>query len=40
MKSRHASINDVPIDESERKFHWPHDAPRPDDYPSLTDLGL
>jgi nuclear transport factor 2 (NTF2) superfamily protein len=40
MKSRHASINDVPIDESERKFHWPHDAPRPDDYPGLTDLGM
>ena len=40
MMKRHASINDVPIEESERKFHWPHDDPRPDDYPGLTDLGL
>jgi nuclear transport factor 2 (NTF2) superfamily protein len=23
MKMRHASINDLPIDESERKFLWP-----------------
>jgi nuclear transport factor 2 (NTF2) superfamily protein len=40
MAKRHASINDVPIAESERKFHWPHDAPRPDDHPGLTDLSL
>lgn len=40
MAQRHASINDVPIDESDRKFHWPQDSPRPDDYPSLTELGL
>ena len=40
MKKRHASINDVPIDESERLFHWPWDAPRPDDHPGLTELGL
>lgn len=39
MKERHASINDVAILESERKFHWT--APvRPDDHPGLTDLGL
>lgn len=40
MKTRHASINDVPIAESERKFHWDRSRSRPDDHPSLTDLGL
>ena len=40
MKTRHASINDVPIAESERKFHWDRDHPRPNNHPSLTDLGL
>jgi len=40
MQKRHASINDVPIAESERKFYWPQDAPRPDDHPGLTELGL
>jgi uncharacterized protein len=40
MKQRHASINDVPIQESERLFHWPWDAPRPEDHPGLTELGL
>jgi nuclear transport factor 2 (NTF2) superfamily protein len=39
MKTRHASINDVPISESERKFHWPSGS-RPLDHPGLTDLGL
>ncbi len=39
MKKRIASINDVTIDESERKFHWPS-GPRPEDYPSLSELGL
>ena len=39
MMVRHASINDVPIAESERKFHWPS-GPRPSDHPSLTELGL
>lgn len=39
MKTRHASINDMPIKETDRKMHWPQ-GPRPDDYPSLTDLGL
>jgi nuclear transport factor 2 (NTF2) superfamily protein len=39
MRLRIASINDLPIDESERKYHW---APgrRPDDHPSLSALGL
>lgn len=39
MQQRHASINDVAIAESERKFHWPQGR-RPDDHPSLSDLGL
>ncbi|MFT4128754.1 DUF1348 family protein [Labrys sp. (in: a-proteobacteria)] len=40
MAVRHASINDVPITESERKFHWDRSAPRPADHPGLSDLGL
>ena len=39
MAVRHASINDVPIAESERLFHWPQ-GPRPADHKGLTDLGL
>jgi uncharacterized protein len=39
MRHRLASINDVPIKESERKFHWPLGR-RPDDHPGLTDLGF
>jgi uncharacterized protein len=39
MTHRHASINDLPILESERKFHWPLGR-RPDDHPGLGDLGL
>ena len=39
MKVRHASINDIPIKESERLFHWPQ-GPRPDDHLGLSDLGL
>lgn len=39
MQRRFASINDMPINESERKFHWPLGR-RPDDHPGLTDLGL
>ncbi|MDT2020492.1 nuclear transport factor 2 family protein [Methylocella sp. CPCC 101449] len=39
MSRRIASINDLPIQESERKFHWPLGA-RPADHPSLSDLGL
>eukprot|EP01039_Chlorochromonas_danica_P004894 gene4894-5363_t len=40
MSARHASINDLPIEASDRKFHWDRSAPRPADHPSLTDLGL
>ncbi len=39
MQRRFASINDLPIAESERKFHWPLGR-RPDDHPGLSDLGL
>jgi len=39
MAVRHASINDKPILESERKFHWPLGR-RPDDHPGLSELGL
>lgn len=39
MQRREASINDVPIRESERLFLW-GDGPRPDDVPGLTELGL
>ena len=39
MQRRIASINDLEIDESERKFHWPLGR-RPDDHASLSDLGL
>jgi nuclear transport factor 2 (NTF2) superfamily protein len=39
MCTRHASINDLPIKESERKYHWPLGR-RPDDHPGLSDLGL
>ena len=39
MTHRYASINDLPIRESERKFHWPLGR-RPDDQPGLSDLGL
>ncbi|MES2913334.1 MAG: nuclear transport factor 2 family protein [Pseudomonadota bacterium] len=39
MDVRHASINDLPIKEVDRKFHWPLGR-RPDDHPGLSDLGL
>ncbi|HEV2274124.1 MAG TPA: nuclear transport factor 2 family protein [Acidobacteriaceae bacterium] len=39
MHHRYASINDVPIQESERLFHWPIGR-RPDDHPGLSELGL
>jgi nuclear transport factor 2 (NTF2) superfamily protein len=39
MSRRHASINDLPIRESERRFHWPLGR-RPDDHPGLSDLDL
>ncbi|NDW07533.1 nuclear transport factor 2 family protein [Jiella pacifica] len=39
MARRVASINDRPIAEDERKFHWPLGR-RPDGHPSLSDLDL
>lgn len=39
MRWRIASINDLPIKDSERKYHWLLGR-RPDDYPSLSNLGL
>ncbi len=39
MRLRLASINDLPIAESERKYHWPLGR-RPDEHPGLSDLGL
>ena len=39
MQKRFASINDLPIKESERKYFWPLGR-RPNDHASLSDLGL
>lgn len=39
MQRRYASINDLPIKETDRKFYWPQGR-RPDDHPGLSDLGL
>ena len=39
MQVRHASINDLPIREDQRLFHWPLGR-RPDEHPGLSQLGL
>jgi uncharacterized protein len=39
MTVRHASINDLPIREEDRKYHWPLGR-RPDDHPGLSSLGF
>ncbi len=39
MGRRLASINDAPIEEGDRKYHWPLGR-RPDDHPGLSDLGF
>lgn len=39
MRARHASINDRPIPEAERKFRWVLGT-RPTDHPGLSELGL
>ncbi|WP_340120661.1 nuclear transport factor 2 family protein [Methylobacter svalbardensis] len=39
MQRRIASINDLPITEAERKFHWPLGI-RPGDHPGLSELGF
>jgi hypothetical protein len=40
MAERHASINDVPIDEADRKFRWDRSGSRPQAHLGLGDLGL
>jgi len=39
MRERIASINDLPISQGQRLFHWPL-GPRPEGHASLSDLGL
>lgn len=39
MQRRFASINDLPIKQEQRLFHWPLGR-RPDEHPGLSDLGL
>jgi uncharacterized protein len=39
MERRFASINDLPIREDSRKFHWPLGR-RPDKHPGLGELGM
>lgn len=39
MHHRHASINDLPIKESDRLFHW-QQGRRPEEHPGLNELGL
>jgi len=39
MRRRIASINDLPIAETDRKYRWPLGR-RPDDHPGLSQLGL
>lgn len=39
MRARHASINEHPITEADRKFHWPLGR-RPDDHPGLSHFGF
>ena len=39
MYARHASINELPIEATDRKFHWGLGR-RPDDHPGLSALGL
>jgi nuclear transport factor 2 (NTF2) superfamily protein len=39
MYARHASINELPIREADRKFLWPLGR-RPDSHPGLSDLDL
>ena len=40
MRRRLASINDLPIQDADRKFHWDRSGPRPEDHPGLSELGL
>jgi hypothetical protein len=38
MRRREASINDRPIREADRKFHWPAPGPRPADHPGIPGV--
>lgn len=40
MRARHASINDVAIAATDRRFLWDRAGPRPADHPGLPELGL
>jgi uncharacterized protein len=40
MRRREASINDVPIEERERRFFWTSPGPRPSDHPALSEMGM
>ncbi|MET0494746.1 MAG: nuclear transport factor 2 family protein [Actinoplanes sp.] len=40
MAERHASINDLAIEEADRKFFWDLSGRRPEDHPGLSDLRL
>jgi nuclear transport factor 2 (NTF2) superfamily protein len=40
MRRRIASINDAPIREGDRRYHWPAPGRRPDDHPGLSELGF
>jgi uncharacterized protein len=40
MRRRIASINDVPMSDADRKYHWSAPGPRPKDHPGLSELGL
>ena len=39
MRCRLACINDAPIRDADRRYHWPLGR-RPDDHPGLSDLGM
>ncbi len=38
MRRREASINDLPIAATERKFYWPAPGPRPADHPGIEGV--
>jgi nuclear transport factor 2 (NTF2) superfamily protein len=40
MRRRYACINDLPIQESDRKYRWDRTGPRPAGHAGLTELGL
>src|SRR5262252_7798437 len=40
MRRREASINDVPINERERRFFWKSPGPRPSDHPGLSEMAM